>query len=95
MASLTTLQVTLGAGATQATTTTTILCREVIVQNNASHTVRVGDSNVSASRGIALAASSAANSIVLLNPTGTLILLSDIWLIGTQNDVIDIDYVLA
>lgn len=90
MASLTTLQVTLGAAATQATTTPILFCRWVTVQNNATHACRVGDSNVSSTRGIALAA---AGGTVTFGYPG--VVLSDIYISGTAADVIDIVYVLG
>src|SRR5690242_15850393 len=48
-----TLQVTIGASATQITTKDTP-CLQVIFQNNATHTMRVGDANASSTRGALL-----------------------------------------
>ena len=84
-----TLQVTLGAGTTQVTTND-IPCRQVMVQNNATHNVRVGDLNTSSTRG----------AVLLPNSTGSInfgpfsdskpVNLNQIWLNGTAADVIDV-----
>ena len=88
-----TLQVTIGAGVTRFTTTRTS-CAEVTVQNNASHAVRVGDSTTTSSKGIALAISGAANSIWKFGPfLGEPLNLTDFYVAGTQNDVLDVTYV--
>jgi hypothetical protein len=88
---LKTLQVTLGAGATQVTTSD-IPARQVIVQNNAAADCRVGDSNVSATRGAKLL--SASNGSVNF---GTMqfqnINLNQIFIFGTNTNVIDVIYV--
>lgn len=88
-----TLQVTLGAAATQVSTLS-IPCRQAIIQNNAAHSCRFGDANVSATRGIYFAAGPGGGSTNLGQAAGALeaVDLSEIWLYGTQNDVIDIWY---
>lgn len=86
-----TSQVTLGAAATQATTTSTP-CREIYVQDNAGHNVRVGDSAVSATRG-ALLLSASNGSITIGSAAGSgayALDLNQIFLFGTAADVIDV-----
>lgn len=86
------IQVTLGAAATRVTTTRTP-CKQIIFQNTAGNVARIGDSTVSATKGIKLAASAAANSIVSLGPFDTHPLeLEDYYIFGTENDLIDIWY---
>jgi hypothetical protein len=83
------LQVTLGAGATQVSTAHT-QCRQVIVQNNAAHSARLGDATVSATNGQYLAAGpgggafNSGPSVAYNSET------SDFWLFGTAADVIDV-----
>lgn len=83
---MTTLQVTVGAGATQIAGANAF-ARQVIFQNNAAHSMRIGDANVSGTRG------------ALLSPGGSLnfgpnfdisIDLSRFYVAGTQNDVLDV-----
>ena len=52
-AELETFQVTIGAATTQVSATT-VNCTWVSIQNNATHTIRVGDSTVTSSKGIQL-----------------------------------------
>ena len=61
------IQVTLGSGATRISATPAPFNQRV-VQNNAAAVVTLGDANVSATDGIALAASGAANSSVSIGP---------------------------
>jgi hypothetical protein len=88
-----TLQVTIGAGVTQFTTKD-IPARQIIVQNNAAHVMRVGDVNTTSSVGASLAAAGT-------SPGGSLNLgpfydnpenLKEWWVAGTQNDVLDVIY---
>ncbi len=90
------IQTSLGAGATQiappASPQAQILCRQVIIQNNAAHIMRVGDSTVSATKGIYLAAGPGGGS---LNSGAVAIYnsyLSDFWVFGTAADVVDVFY---
>ena len=86
------LQITLTAVATRVTATRTA-CKQVIVQNTAANVCRVGDSGVTASKGIKLAASAAANSIVSFGPMdGNPIELEDFYIFGSENDLIDVWY---
>jgi len=86
------LQVTLGAAATRVITTRTP-CKQIIFQNTASNVCRVGDSTVTASKGIKLAGSAADNSILVLGPFDTHPLeLEDYYIFGTANDLIDVWY---
>ena len=96
------LQVTLGAGATQCGAAiganvpgSQVFCRQLYVQNNAAHVVRVGDPTVSASKGIALlnATTPPGGGSINLGPIAIYnTYLSDIWLFGTAADVIDLFY---
>ena len=90
------LQVTIGAANTQISSTR-IPCRQVIVQNNAAHSCRVADKNVSSTKGALLNASGGAGQ-----GGGTMNFgpfqayntdLTEWWINGTQNDVIDVLYV--
>lgn len=87
-----TIQVTIGAAITQVSATP-IHCRWVEFQNNAGHVIRLGDINTTSSRGISLAASGAVNSSFLVPPTAqtnALISLQQWYIVGTQNDVVDV-----
>jgi hypothetical protein len=98
MALLKTLQVTLGAGATQITTVAQTYARQVQIQNNAAHNVRVGDSLVSATRGAQLNTVAGGGGGTVNygeNTTGGELDLSTIWLFGTAADVIDVIYIPA
>lgn len=90
--SVKTLQVTL-SGKTRVTSDR-IPAYEVTFQNNDGNVAHVGDINVSASRGVALAANGAANSIWKFGPFPAYnINLEDFYIIGTDADVIDVVYV--
>jgi hypothetical protein len=89
--SISTLQVTIGAGVTQVTTSS-IPCRQVIFQNNATHNMRVGDANTTSSRGALLAAGSPGGSLNAGTFTAMNVNLKECWVAGTQNDVLDIIY---
>lgn len=89
-AKVVTLQVTLGASAT-ALTTGNLYYKWLVIQNNAAHTLRVGDSNVSATRGMSLQSGGAFYSpLVGANPS-TLNLFG-FYAFGTSGDVLDIIY---
>lgn len=85
-----TLQVTIGASLTQVLPAGEIVAKWVLFQNNATHTMRLGDSNTSSSRGIQLVAGASAN------PPGSapvsITKLSGWYVSGTQNDVLDVIY---
>lgn len=86
------LQVTLGAGATQVTTLP-ISASQVVFQNNAAAVCRVGDSTVSATKGIQLTAAGAAGStLTIASPDRVSIQLPKYFLFGTATQVIDILY---
>ena len=87
------IQVTLGAGNTPITTTNTF-ARWVSIQNNAAHSVRVGDSSVSTTQGILLASGTPGGSVTMvIGPMpSTSIDLANIYLRGTSADVIDVAY---
>jgi hypothetical protein len=85
-------QITIGAAATQFSATS-VPCRQIIIQNNAAHTMTIGDSTVTATNGIRIAAGPAGGSInsgpVAVYATN----LFDWWVAGTQNDIVDVLYV--
>ena len=87
-----TKQVTLGAGATQVSTTP-IPFRQAMIQNNATHAVRVGDSAVSATRGANLLPNSVGSVNLGTFTAAVADDLSQYWLFGTATDVIDIIYI--
>ena len=64
----------------------------LFIQNNAAHVVRVGDSTVSSSKGIALAAGSSTTQPALAIVPGyeNVRTLEEIYLFGTAADVIDL-----
>ena len=84
-----TIQITLTAVATPIAATYAPF-NQMIVQNNGS-AARLGDATVTATRGIALAASGAANSIVSIGPfAGQQGDASQFYAFGTSGQVIDI-----
>jgi hypothetical protein len=89
-----TKQVTLNATATQlfppANSTSNVLCRQILIQNNAAHNMRLGDSTVSATNGIALSIGGGtfnSGPVEVYNSY-----LSDFWIFGTASDVVDVFY---
>ena len=69
-------------------------CYQITVQKNSANAIRVGDSSVTATTGIAVAASNAAPGPFTLGPFTTLALdLATTFVFGTQNDVVDFAYV--
>lgn len=88
------LQVTIGAAPTQFSATRTV-CQEVTVQNNAGAVMRVGDSTTTAAIGISLTNGGAANSIWKFGPYyGQPINLQELYVMGTQGQILDVAYVL-
>lgn len=86
----TTLQVTLGAAATPLATLAN-QCNWIVVQNNATHAMRVGDASVTATRGIQLASGSPGGSFYQgPKPTGGATNLAQLYVFGTSGDVVDI-----
>lgn len=88
-----TLQVTLGSGVTPIIPNGEIIAKWVIFQNNAAHSMRLGDANITSSRGLLLANGSpgGAASIVGTAPISQT-RLSKWNVIGTQNDLLDVIY---
>lgn len=84
------LQVTLGAGATQISTANTP-CRQIVLQNNAAAVMRIGDSTVSATKGISLAT----GGTQLLSGQGVAYhtYLSDWYVFGTAAQLLDVLYI--
>jgi hypothetical protein len=87
------LQVTLGAGATQIISSRTPI-HDVQFQNNAAHNIRIGDSTVSSSKGILLlTVSGGGGGTLYLGPYDALSCnLFEFWAFGTAADVLDVLY---
>lgn len=87
-----TMQVTIGAAATPViAANANLYCKWVVFQNNnASDTMRIGDSNTSSSQGIKLVAGASFYQGAVSAGAGTN--LNGWYVQGTQNDVIDIVY---
>lgn len=87
------IQVTLGSSATQITTTH-VRCSEWMIQNNAAHNIRFGDSTVTSSKGIVLVSGTPGGSYTSTGSmNGSQPVLDDLsqWYIsGTAADVIDV-----
>jgi hypothetical protein len=67
--------------------------QQLVIQNNAGHTLRIGDSTVSSTKGIVISPGSPGG---MFNGGGFInygSYLSDWWLFGTSADVIDILYI--
>lgn len=85
-----TIQVTLGSGVTPIATSPTYF-NQMDVQDNAAATCRLGDANVSATRGIQLAAAGAVGSKHTIGPfSGQQGDASQYYLYGTATQVIDV-----
>ena len=85
-----TITVTLGAGATQISATTAWF-NQMIVQNDSAAAANLGDSTVTSTTGIVLAASGAANSIVSIGPfPGQQGDASQFYLYGTASDKVNV-----
>ena len=84
-----TFQVTIGASATQLSITT-LNCRWFIVQNNAAHAARLGDSGTTSSKGTSLPATPSSPFQSPMVQPGGVWNLSQWYVAGTQNDVIDV-----
>lgn len=82
-------QVTIGAAATQLSATRKPV-KWLCIQNNSTHNFRLGDSTVSSTKGIALATGSPGGSLTLTADTAYNTDLSQWWVFGTQNDLVDI-----
>jgi hypothetical protein len=84
------IQVTLGAGATQIATTPTY-CNQMDVQNNAAAVCRLGDSTVSSTKGVQLLAAGVSGSKHTIGPfAGMQVDASQYQLYGTSSQLIDV-----
>lgn len=88
------LQVTLGAAATPlasaATSTLGLYCSALVIQNNSASVMRIGDSTVSATRGILLAAGTPGGSSTFQIPLERGTLLEQWFVFGTAATVVDV-----
>jgi len=80
------IQVTLGTGATQVSSTYAPF-NQMLVQNNAAHNVRLGDSTVSSTKGILIYPSGSSATGTVSGQQGDA---SQFYLAGTNGDVIDV-----
>ena len=95
------IQVTLGSGATQILAPTpqapiaNIAVSLLIIQKNTTNNATIGDNTVTATKGIVIAAGTPGVPLILQfsQPRGSL--LSQYWLFGTQNDVVEVLYETA
>lgn len=91
--SVVTLQTTIGAATTEVSTTD-IYATQITFQDNATHTMRVGDKNTSSTHGALLSAGSPGGSATFSVPSsGKALNLADFYVAGTQNDVLDVIYI--
>jgi len=88
-------QVTIPASGKVALSTQRTPCFEVTVQKNSANGIRVGDSTVTATTGIAVAASNAVPGPFTMRPSGggLLLDLSTIYVFGTAGDLVDFSYI--
>lgn len=88
--SIKTVQTTIGGSTTQVITTNTF-CRQIFFENNATHSMRIGDSTTTSSKGIVLASGSPGGSWTVTSPyPGQALDLSDWYVAGTASDVLDV-----
>lgn len=86
--------VTIPAGGKIQFSTTRTPIMEIHIENNAGNVMHVGDSTVSTTRGISLAANGVATSFVHMGPHKALNMdLTEWWVAGTSGDVLDFLYV--
>jgi len=82
------IQVTLTAGATQVSAVSQLV-NSVTFQNNAGHACRIGDANVTATKGFSLASGSGAS--ITFGPFAVNnVDLTEFYIFGTAGDVIDV-----
>jgi len=88
-----TLQVTIGAATTRVTTTDTY-ARQIIFQNNAANSMRIGDSTTSSTKG-ALLSSGSPGGLMNIGPTPTIqsLNLAEWFVNGTNTQVLDITWI--
>lgn len=92
LAAVKTLQVTLGSGNTTVITAGAHQnCRWIVFQDNATHNIRIGDSNTSSTRGLALA-SGGASFYIGPDSSGSARDLGGWYINGTSGDVVDVIY---
>lgn len=91
-----TLQVTIGAGTNTQISTTSIPVKQLFVQNNATHNIRVGDSNTTSSRGALISGGATPPGGSITSGAFGMQAASDLkfWFIaGTNGDVVDVIYI--
>jgi hypothetical protein len=93
-AAVRTAQVTIGAANTLVLSSGAHLnCRWIVFQNNATHAIHIGDTNITTTRGLQLAPGNPGGSFYVGPDAGATARDLGTWYInGTQNDVIDVIY---
>jgi hypothetical protein len=86
-----TLQITQTGSAAQVSATP-IKCKWAAFQNTAAAVMRVGDANVSTTRGVSLAASGGLFSVPVSTTSTYAADLSQWWTVGTSTQVLDVVY---
>ena len=66
---------------------------QLVIQNNATHNIRIGDVTVSATKGILIASGTPGGSLGFNGFMNYSCYISDVWIAGTSGDVIDILYI--
>src|ERR1035437_4729574 len=70
-----------------------IFVQYLTIQNNAGHSIRIGDTTVSATKGILLASGTPGGSLGINGFMSYGSYVSDWWVFGTPADVIDVMYI--
>lgn len=93
-AAVKTLQVTIGAANTSIISSGAHQnCRWIVIENNAAHSIRIGDTNISSSRGLLLSSGTPGGSFYIgPDSAGSARDLGNWFINGTQSDVIDVIY---
>jgi len=93
-AAVVTMQVTLGSGNTKVLSVGAHQnCRWIVIQNNQTHAIRIGDTNITSTRGILLASGAPGGSFYIgPDSSGSARDLGTWYINGTAADVIDVVY---
>jgi hypothetical protein len=87
-----TMQVTIGAAVTQISAVS-VPVQQVMFQNNQTHSMRIGDFATSSTRGALLASGAPGGTMNVGALTFNKVDLMQFWVVGTQNDVVDVIYI--